>query len=280
MNTVKLYNGVEMPMVGYGTYKVTDEKECIESVACAARTGYRLFDTAQLYRNEEVVGKAIAQCGVPRKDLFITTKVWITNYEAGICRASVEESLRKMNLNYFDMVLLHWPFGNTYAAWRDLEALYEEGKIRAIGVSNFSPARMIDLIQFNKIKPMVNQIETHLYCQQKEAHQWLTKYGVAHQAYSPLGQGKANEMFAEPFVKEIAKAHGKTETQILLRLLIQSGVAIIPKSSHEERIRQNYDLFDFELTEKEMEKLQSLDRALPLIGTPEDPNKAIDALTW
>lgn len=190
------------------------------------------------------------------------------------------ESMEKLGLEYLDMVLLHWPFGNTYAAWRDLEALYEEGKIRAIGISNFDPDRMIDFIHFNKVRPALNQIETHLFCQRKGEHKWMEKYGVAHQAYAPLGQGKANEMFDLPAVKAAADAHGKTPAQVALRFLIQNGIAVIPKSIRVERIRENMDIFDFELTADEMAALQTADTGKPMIGVAEDPEKVEFAMTW
>lgn len=237
-------------------------------------------DTAQAYGNEEAVGAAIRNCGVPREELFITTKVWFHNYESGDCRQSVLDSMEKLGINYLDMVLLHWLYGNTYTAWRDLEALYQEGIIRAIGVSNFEPDRLIDLIHFHNICPAVNQIETHLYCQRKAEYEWLGKYGVAHQAYAPLGQGKANEMFAEETVQKIAKTHGKTPAQTVLRFLIQSGVAVIPKSVHVERICENFNLFNFTLAQEEMEQLKALDTAKAMISNASDPKLAEFAMTW
>ena len=189
-------------------------------------------------------------------------------------------SLENLQTDYLDLVLLHWPFGNYYAAWRELEKLYEEGKIRAIGISNFDPDRMIDLIEFNKIKPAINQIETHLYCQRLAEHLWEEKYGVAHMAYAPLGQGQANEMFAEPAVLALAEKYGKTAAQILLRYNIQNGVVVIPKSVHEERIRENINVFDFALTAEEMETLRALDTAKPIIGDAENPEKTAFAMTW
>ena len=280
MLTRKLNNGVEMPMLGFGTYQVTDPAECERSVIEAIKTGYRLIDTAQCYGNEAAVGTAIKNCDVSRSELFITTKVWFHSFESGICRESVLESMKKLGLDYLDMVLLHWPFGDTYAAWRDLEALYGEGKIRAIGISNFDPGRMIDFIHFNKVKPAVNQIEIHLFCQRKEDHTWLEKYGVAHQAYAPLGQGRANEMFSQAAVKAISAAHGKTPAQVALRFLIQSGVAVIPKSVHAERIRENFEIFDFQLTDAEMEQLRALDKVQPMIGNAQNPEKVESAMTW
>lgn len=284
MLTKKLNNGVETPMLGFGTYQVTDPEECKNSVLTAIRVGYRLIDTAVAYGNEAAVGagiKAALDEGiVKREDLFITTKMWFRAYETEDCRNAMEESLRKLGLDYIDMVLLHWPFGNVYAAWRVLEEYYKAGKIRAIGVSNMEADRLIDLITFNKVKPALNQIETHLYCQRQEEKVWLQKYDVAHQAYAPLGQGRANEMFSEAAVKEIAAKYGKTPAQVLLRFLIQSDVAVIPKSVHEERIKENIDIFDFELAADEMDTLKKLDKASPMIGRPEEPDKVEFAMTW
>lgn len=280
MEKIKLNNGVEMPMLGFGTYQVTDPTECEKSVIDAVKTGYRLIDTAQAYGNEEAVGAGIQNCGVPRNELFITTKVWFHNYESGTCRDSVLESMRKLDVDYLDMVLLHWPFGNTYAAWRDLEALYGDGKIRAIGISNFDPDRIIDFIHFNKVIPALNQIETHLLCQRQQEHEWMEKYKVAHQAYAPLGQGQANEMFELEAVKKAAAAHEKTPAQIALRFLVQSGVAVIPKSVHIERIKENIDIFDFELSDVEMDALRAEDTKKPMIGVAEDPKRVEFAMTW
>lgn len=279
MNTITLNNGVKMPVLGFGTYQITDD-ECEKAVISAIKAGYRLIDTAQAYGNETAVGKAVQNCGVPRADLFITTKVWFHNYEAGDCRKSVLESMEKLGVTYLDMVLLHWPFGNTYAAWRDLEALYEEGKLRAIGISNFNPDRMIDFIKFNKVAPALNQIETHLFSQRTEEHKWLEKYGVAHQAYAPLGQGRANEMFQTQAVQNAAAAHGKTPAQIALRFLVQSGVSVIPKSVHAERMQENIHIFDFELTDKEMTELRTLDTGKPMIGNAQNPELVEFAMTW
>lgn len=284
MEKIRLSNGVEMPMLGFGTYQLTDPEECRQSIITAVRAGYRLIDTAQAYGNEEAVGagiRSVIEAGlVKREELFVTTKVWFRSFEEEDCRRTVEESLRKLGLDYVDMELLHWPFGNVYAAWRVLEEYYEAGKIRAIGVSNMEADRIIDLITFNRVKPHLNQIEVNLYCQRKEERRWLDKYGIAYQAYSPLGQGLANEMFAEEAVRDIAAARGKTPAQVLLRYLTQLNTAVIPKSSHEERIRENFALFDFTLTEAELDALSVLDRARPLIGRPEDPEKVEIAMGW
>lgn len=277
MNTITLNNDIQMPMLGFGTFLV-EGAECEESVLTALRSGYRMIDTAEAYGNEEAVGNAIVKSGIPREDLFIVTKVNFRSYENTL--EIVEASLRKLKTSYLDLVLLHWPFGNYYAAWRELEKLYKEEKIRTIGVSNFDPDRLIDLIEFNEITPAVNQIETHLLCQRRTEHNWMEKYHVRHMAYAPLGQGRKNEMFKNPVLLEIAKAHGKTAAQVALRFLMQSGVVVIPKSVHEERIKENFDLFDFELSTGEMEQIVKMDTAVPMIGNPEDPAMVEAAMKW
>ncbi len=280
MEYLTLNNGVKMPLAGFGTFKIADAAECERNVASAIDAGYRLIDTAQAYGNEEYVGNAVKNCGVARDELFITTKLWFRNFEKADAEKSLNESLKKLQLDYVDMVLLHWPYGNVYEAWRTLERFYEAGKIRAIGISNFDADRMIDLITFNKIKPCVNQIEMHLFCQRKNDRRWLEKYGPAPQAYAPLGQGRANEMFENEVVKEIAAGHGKTPAQIALRFLVQNGVSVIPKSVHTDRIKENIDIFDFALTAEEMKALSALDTATPMIGTAESPEKTEIAMTW
>lgn len=277
MDTITLNNGIPMPMLGFGTF-LMNGAQCEESVLAALRSGYRMIDTAEAYGNEEAVGRAIAKSGVPRQDLFLVTKVNFRSYENA--RETVEASLKKLGTDYLDLVLLHWPFGNYYAAWRELEQLYREGTLRAIGVSNFEPDRLIDLIEFNEIAPAVNQIETHLLCQRRAEREWLEKYHVRHMAYAPLGQGRRNEMFEAPALVEIAKAHGKTPAQTALRFLVQSGVAVIPKSVHEGRIRENFNLFDFALTAEEMERLAEMDATAPMIGNPEDPALVEAAMKW
>lgn len=280
MEMMTLNNGVEMPILGFGTYQVTDPGECEKSVINAVKAGYRLIDTAQAYGNEEAVGAGIRNCGVDRKELFVTTKVWFRCFESDDCRASLEESMKKLGVDYLDMVLLHWPFGNVYAAWRVLEEFYKNGKIRAIGVSNMETDRLIDLMEFNEIKPALNQIETHLYCQRKKEHEWMEEYGITHQAYAPLGQGRANEMFQESAVRKIAEKYGKSPAQVLLRFLVQNHVSVIPKSVHENRIVENIDIFDFELSVEEMAALEVLDTAKAMIGNPENPEKTKMAMTW
>lgn len=277
MLTLKLNNGMEMPMLGFGTF-LNNGEDCKHSVCEAIKVGYRLIDTAEAYGNESEVGEGIKASGIDRKELFITTKVNFKSYEHA--REIILASLEKLGTDYLDLVLLHWPFANYYKAWRELEALYKEGKIKAIGVSNFEPDRLIDLIAYNEVKPVINQIETHLYCQRHTEHEWENKYGVAHQAYAPLGQGKANEMFEEQAVKALANKYGKTPAQVLLRYLLQNDVVIIPKSIHAERIAENINVFDFELTVEEMAGLRTLDRKVPMIGNPENPEKVEFAMTW
>lgn len=269
--------GVSMPMLGSGTFLNTGS-DCERSVAEAIRAGYRLIDTAEAYGNEEQVGNGIRAGGVDRKELFIVTKVNFKSYNR--TRETVENSLRLLGTDYLDLVLLHWPFADYYTAWRELEKLHAEGKIRAIGVSNFEPDRLIDLITYNKIKPAVNQTETHLYCQRHAEHEWEKKYGVAHMSYAPLGQGRANEMFSEPVVREIAAKYGKSPAQILLRRTVQDGVTVIPKSVHSERIVENIGIFDFELTGEEMTALRGLDKAAPMIGRAENPELVEMAMKW
>lgn len=277
MEWIQLNNGVKMPTLGFGTFLNRDD-ECEKSVCAAIQAGYRLIDTAEAYGNEEQVGNGISASGIDRTELFLVTKVHFRSYENA--RESVLSSLEQLKTSYLDLVLLHWPFGNYYAAWRELERLYQEGKIRAIGISNFDPDRMIDLISFNKIKPAVNQIETHLYCQRINEHKWEEKYGVSHMSYAPLGQARANEMFTEPTVTSLAKKYSKTPAQILLRYQIQNGVIVIPKSVHQDRIRENIDVFDFTLSTEELERLKKLDKANPMIGNPENPERVEVAMTW
>lgn len=277
MNTILLNNDIQMPMLGFGTF-LMGGTECEESVLTALHCGYRMIDTAEAYGNEEAVGNATYKSGIPREELFLVTKVNFRSYEN--TRATVEASLEKLKTSYLDLVLLHWPFGNYYAAWRELERLYQERKIRAIGVSNFDPDRLIDLIEFNQVAPAVNQIETHMLCQRRTEHEWMEKYHVQHMAYAPLGQGRKNEMFENPALVEIARAHGKTATQVALRFLMQSGVVGIPKSVHEERIKENFDVFDFELTADEMAQLVKMDTAVPMIGNPENPAMVEAAMKW
>lgn len=269
MQYVTLSNGVKMPKLGYGVYQV-DKEECERCVLDALKVGYRHIDTAQSYFNEEEVGNAIAKSGIPREQIFLTTKVWVENYGYDETRKSVLESMRKLKTNYIDLVLLHQPFSDYYGAWRALEDLYAEGVIKAIGVSNFYPDRLVDICSFARIKPMVNQVETHPHNQQIEAHKWMKKYGVQHEAWAPFGEGRGG-MFEEPLLVEIGKKYGKTAAQVILRWDMQRNVVAIPKSTHIERMEQNFDIFDFELSEEDMAKIATLDKKQSSFFSHYDP---------
>ena len=269
MEYVTLSNGVKMPQLGYGVYQVGKD-ECERCVLDALKVGYRHLDTAQSYFNEEEVGGAIAKSSVPREEIFITTKVWIEHYGYEETRASVLESMRKLKTNYIDLVLLHQPFSDVYGAWRALEDLYAEGVLKAIGVSNFYPDRLVDICSFARIKPMVNQVETHPHNQQIEAHEWMVKYGVQHEAWAPFGEGRGG-MFEEPALVAIGKQYGKTAAQVILRWELQRGIVVIPKSTHIERMEQNFNIFDFELSEEDMAKIATLDKKQSSFFSHYDP---------
>ncbi len=270
MKTCTLNTGYEMPLVGFGTYQLTDPKADEIAIITAIESGYRLIDTAQAYKNEEIVGKALSHCQVPRNDLFITTKIWFSNFPGDKCRKSLEESLRKLDLDYVDLVLLHWPYNDVYQAWRSLEKAQHDGLVRSIGVSNFMTSQLIDLICFNDVTPAVNQVETHLYCQYRELQNVMRRYGVAHQAYSPFGRNRNMDMYKEDAVTVAAQKYGKTPHQIALRFLVQSGISVLPKSSHADRIKNNADIFDFVLTDDEMKTLAALDKEDVLVGNSQD----------
>ena len=253
-----LNNGVKIPVVGFGVFQVKDEEECKRVVLDAIDAGYRLIDTAQSYGNEEAVGKAIQETSVPREELFITTKVWISNYGYEKAKASVEESLKKMQLDYLDLVLLHQPFKDYHGAYRALVDLYKEGKIKAIGVSNFYPNILTNFCEIVKVKPVVNQVELHPYYTQEKALETMKYYNVVPEAWAPLGGGRYNP-FEDEMLKGIAAKYNKSVGQVILRWDIQRGVVVIPKSTHVERIKENIDIFDFELNEEEMKQISSLD---------------------
>lgn len=277
MEYLTLNNGVQMPLVGFGTFMLGG-KTCTEAVATVIENGYRMIDTAEAYGNEKVVGEGIKKSGIDRKELFLVTKVNFKSYENA--EQTVMQSLENLQTDYIDLLLLHWPFANYYAAWRVLEKLYSEGKVRAIGVSNFEPDQLLDLIAYNKIIPVVNQIETNLYCQRSTERNWMDKKQVAHMAYAPLGQGNRNEMFNEQAVLALAEKYGKAPAQVLLRFLTQKGIAVIPRSTNPEHIKENFALFDFTLTADELAQLSALDRKEPLIGKPETPELVEFSLTW
>ena len=270
MEFTTLYNGVRMPMLGYGVYQVTKD-ECERCVLDALSVGYRHIDTAQSYFNEEEVGAAIRKSGVPREEIFITSKVWIEHYGYEECRASVLESMRKLGVDYIDLMLLHQPFADYYGAYRALEDLYDEGKLRAIGISNFYPDRMVDIVSFARIKPMVNQIETHPLNQRVEDHKWMEKYGVQHEAWASFGEGKGG-LFTNPVLTEIGAKYGKSAAQVMLRWAIQRNIVVLPKSTHKERMIQNLDVFDFSLTDGDMAAIAELDTKTSAFFSHTDPN--------
>ena len=276
MEYLTLQNGVQMPLVGFGTFMLSGET-CVKAVAEAIQSGYRMIDTAEAYGNEKVVGAGIRASGIDRRELFLVTKVNFKSYEHA--EQTVMQSLENLGTDYLDLLLLHWPFANYYGAWRALEKLYEAGKVRAIGVSNFEPDQLLDLIAYNKVAPAVDQIETNLYCQRSAERGWMDKKQVAHMAYAPLGQGNRNEMFREPAVLALAEKYGKTPAQVLLRFLTQKGIAVIPRSTQPEHIRENFALFDFKLTADELAQLSALDKKEPLIGKPETPELVEFSLT-
>ena len=269
MDFVTLNNGVKMPKLGYGVYQVSNE-ECERCVKDAISVGYRLIDTAQAYGNEEAVGRAINDCGVSRNELFITTKVWISNGGYEKAKASLEESLRKLQTEYIDLVLIHQPFNDYYGTYRAMEEAYKEGWIRAIGVSNFYPDRLIDLCQFVEVKPAVNQVETHVFHQQKLAHEYMLKYGVQHESWGPFAEGR-KDFFTNPTLNEIGKKYHKSAAQVALRYLLQSDVVVIPKSIHKERMIENFDVFDFSLSEEDMDLIAKLDENESLFFSHYDP---------
>lgn len=269
MQYITLSNGVKMPILGYGVYQVTKD-ECERCVLDALKAGYRSIDTAQSYFNEEEVGNAIQKSGIPRNEIFLTSKVWVEHYGYENCKKSVEESLKKLKTDYLDLMLLHQPFSDYYGAWRALEDLYEEGKLRAIGISNFYPDRMVDIASFSRIRPMVNQVETHPYNQQVMAKKYMDKYDVQIEAWAPFGEGRGG-LFENITLKEIGDKYKKTTAQVMLRWNIQRNVIVIPKSTHYERMKENLDVFDFELTDSEMEKIAALDKGESSFFSHYDP---------
>lgn len=271
MEYVKLNNGVEMPIISFGVYQIPkeDTKRCVLD---AIKSGYRGIDTAQSYFNESEVGDAIVECGVPREELFITTKVWIDHYGYEECKASVEESLRKLKTDYLDLCLLHQPFSDYYGAYRALEELYVEGKIKAIGVSNFYPDRLTDICMFDrKVIPAVNQVEVNPYNAQWCAQENMEKHGVKMEAWAPFGEGR-NNLFTNETLVSIGKKYNKRSAQVVLRWLIQRGVIVACKSTHIERMQENINVFDFELTEEDMNSIKTLDTSNSLFFSHNDPN--------
>lgn len=269
MEYITLANGVKMPLLGYGVYQV-DPAECERCVTDAIAVGYRSIDTAQAYHNEEGVGNAVRKSGLPREDFFLTTKVWISNGGYEKAKASIDESLAKLQTDYIDLLLIHQPFNDYYGTWRAMEEAYKAGKLRAIGVSNFYPDRLIDLCQFSEIKPMVNQVETHAHFQQAAAHEVMAKYGVVHESWGPFAEGR-KDFFTNPTLQAIGAKYGKSVAQTALRFLIQSDVVVIPKSTHKERMAENLDVFDFQLSQEDMVAIRALDDGQSAFFSHYDP---------
>lgn len=269
MECVTLANGVKMPQLGYGVYQVTKE-ECERCVLDALEVGYRSIDTAQSYFNEEEVGNAILKSGIDRKEIFLTSKVWLEHFSYEECKKSVLESLEKLRTDYIDLMLLHQPFGDVYGAWRALEELYEKGKIRAIGISNFYTDKMVEFANFTRIKPMVNQMEIHPLNQQKELKKWADKYNIRLEAWAPFGEGR-NDLFENEVLKKIGKKHGKTTAQVMLRWNLERGVIVIPKSVHKNRMIENFNVFDFTLDEEDMNLISNIDTETSAFFSHRDP---------
>lgn len=269
MEYFTLSNGKKLPALGYGVFQIKDQAQCEQCVLDAIEVGYRLIDTAQGYGNEVAVGNAIKKSGVAREELFITTKLWISEYGYEKAKASILKSLERLQLDYLDLLLVHQPFGDYYGAYHAMEELYEEGKLKAIGVSNFYSDRLVDMVKFNKIPPMVNQVETHPYNQQVKAHEVMKKYDVQIQAWAPFAEGK-NNLFEDATLKSIGEKYGKSNAQVTLRYLIQRGVSVIPKTVNKDRMKQNFDVFDFVLSDDDMATILTLDQSCSLFFNHDD----------
>lgn len=279
MQTVTLNNGVNMPIIGFGVYQVPDAEECENAVYEALMAGYRLIDTAAGYLNEEAVGRAIKRSGIPREELFITTKLWVQDAGYESAKLAFAKSLKKLQLDYLDLYLIHQPFGDYYGAWRAMEELYREGKIKAIGVSNFLPDRLMDLIVHNEIVPALNQIETHPFYQQTETTVFMKEQGVQHQSWAPFAEGRG-DMFGNEVLTSIAEKHNKSVAQVVLRWLVQREVVVIPKSVRKERIIENFNIFDFELSADDMGQISTLDTRESLFLSYRDPEVAKMMGNW
>ncbi len=271
MKDVILNNGVKMPVLGYGVYQIPDLQECERCVLDAISVGYRSIDTAQAYGNEQAVGNAIVKCGVPREELFITTKIWISNAGYEKAKESIQMSLKKLQTDYIDLLLIHQPFNDYYGTYRAMEEAYKEGKVRAIGVSNFYPDRFIDICKYVETIPAINQVETHVFHQQVKAHEIMKKYGTQMESWGPFAEGK-NDFFTNNVLVTIGKTYDKSAAQVALRFLIQKDIVVIPKTTHKDRMIQNIDVFDFELTQEEMEKVSELDQEETLFFSHRDPD--------
>lgn len=269
MQTVKLNNGVVMPAVGFGVFQIPDQNACRQAVSDALEVGYRSIDTAEAYGNEQAVGEAIRESGIKREDLFVTTKVWVSNYGDEATLRAFDASMKRLGLDYLDLYLLHKPYNDYYGAWRALERLYREGRIRAIGVTSFWNERLQDLFLHNEVKPQVNQVETNVWYQQNEAHDFMAKEGIQHEAWAPFAEGN-NDVFHNPVLTGIARKHGKSVGQVMLRWLNQRGVVVIPKTVHKARMQENLNIFDFTLTDDDMRLIATLDTGRSTIYDDQD----------
>ena len=275
MKYVTLNNGVKMPILGFGVFQIDNMKECEEAVYNALKAGYRLIDTAASYRNEEAVGRCIKRSGIPREEIFVTTKLWVSDANYEKAKLAFETSLKKLDLEYIDLYLIHQPFNDVYGAWRAMTELYKEGKIKAIGVSNFYPDRLVDFIMNNEIVPAVNQVETHPFNQQVKANEIMKEYGVQIESWGPFAEGK-NGIFTNEILSEIGKKYNKSVAQVILRWLIQRDVVVIPKSVRKERIEENFNVFDFELNSEDMGKISELDKKESLFLNHDD----VEIVKW
>ena len=270
MESVKLNNGVEMPLEGFGVFQVPDPAQCEQAVVDAVASGYRLIDTAASYGNEAAVGEAIRKCGVPREELFITTKLWVQDASYEGAKQAIRTSLEKLGLDYLDLYLIHQPLNDYYGAWRAMEELYKEGKVRAIGVCSFYPDRLADLIAFNEVAPAVNQVEANVFFQQKESQEYMESKGVVMEGWAPFAEGK-NNLFQNETLQKIGDKYGKSIAQVVLRWLLQRGIVCIPKSVKKERMEQNFNVFDFQLNQEDMEKIAGLDTGTSCFFNHRDP---------
>lgn len=270
MEYAVLSNGLKMPMEGFGVFQVPDPAQCEEAVSMALETGYRLIDTAAAYMNEEAVGKAVKNSGIPREEIFITTKIWVQDYGYENAKKAIETSMHKLKVDYIDLMLIHQPVGDYIGAYRAMEEAYKEGKLKAIGVSNMYPARLLDLYLTVDIKPMVNQVELHPFFQQLAALELMKKLNVQPEAWGPFAEGKFG-IFTNPILEAIAKKHGKTTGQVILRWNVQRGVIVLPKSVHKERIEENFNIWDFELDEQDMKEISALNRDKSAIVDHDSP---------
>ena len=279
MEFVKLNNGVEMPILGLGVYQIDDLKVCEQTVSDALEVGYRLIDTAAVYENECAVGAAIRKSGIPREEIFVTSKLWCQDFGYEAALKGFERSLEQLGMDYIDLYLLHKPYNDYYGAWRALEKLYKEGRIRAIGVTSFWNERLADLCHFNEITPALNQVETNIWWQQWPAQEFMKKMGIQHQTWAPFAEG-FNDIFNQPLVCQIAEKHHKTSAQVMLRFFIQRGIAVIPKTVHKERMIENINVFDFQLDADDMAQLRTLDNGHSLISDDMDVNEALSMIEY